>query len=349
MEKKYDGQETVYKEAVKKVETAEDKDMEDTEALEFAENEDNEDTEALEFAEDEDMEPPEPIDPSEFTEAKTMEELEGLEFWEAYGNLDRMEDQEEAGRLKAEMDAKLDEVMDEEIRMAFEAIVDEEYANRPKVPKAQFSEEFERRMQSLLYDEPEVEVEPEEKKTSRLSSMLALFRPVKSRRAIVVVAAVMMLLVGMTAGGANPIIIWLHDSWMEQHGDYVEIENRENTAEVSKESFQKYELTELPEGYELKNEQFYEEIGIYQMTYIDEQENVLFFKQGKKENGNLGNITANRKDIEEVNINGLEGYYVKDSDMANLVLSDEEYMLVFTANLSKEQFIKLAEGLQIKE
>lgn len=363
MEEKSDKKNTAYEEAVKEAGTAEDimtgeesenavasEINENMEELGFAEDIEGEgiEDEDIEDVEDEDIGPPEPVDPLEFVEAKSFEDLEELEFWEAYGDLLRMKDQEEAGKLKAEMDARLGAVLDDEIRKAFDEIVDEEYANRPKVPKAQFSKEFERMMQSVLYDDPEEEVEPE-KKVSGLSSLLALFRPIRSRRAVVLVAVLMMLLVGTTAGGANPIIIWLHDSWMEQHGDYVEIENREDAAKITKESFQKYELAELPEGYELKNEQYDQEMGIYYITYVDGKDNVLFFKQGKKENGNLGNITANRKDIEEVEVDGFEGYYVRDSDIANLVLSDEEYMLVFTANMSKEQLIGLAGGLQAKE
>ncbi len=280
---------------------------------------------------------------AETKESLTPEEQEELEFWKAYEDLDKIEDQEDAARREAELDAELDDKMDGIIREAFEMLIDEEYANRPQYPKAQFSEEFERRMERMLYDEPE---EPKEEKSSRISSLLALFRPVKSRRAVVLVAALMVLLVGMTAGGANPIIIWLHDSWMEQHGDYVEIETREDVEKVSKDISQKYELTEIPNGYKLKNEQFFKEIGIYYITYADEEGKLITFKQGRKDNKNIGNVTADRKDIEEIKVNDLEGYYVKDSDMANLVLSDEEYMLVFIGDLSKEQLIELAEGLQ---
>lgn len=281
---------------------------------------------------------------AETKESLTPEEQEELEFWKAYEDLDKIEDQEDAARREAELDAELDDKMDGIIREAFEMLIDEEYANRPQYPKAQFSEEFERRMERMLYDEPEEE--PKEEKSSRISSLLALFRPVKSRRAVVLVAALMVLLVGMTAGGANPIIIWLHDSWMEQHGDYVEIETREDAIEVSKETFQKYELARVPEGCKIEEEQFFKDIGIYYMAYSDEEGNLIIFKQGRKENKNIGNVTADRKDIEEIKVNDLEGYYVKDSDMANLVLSDEEYMLVFIGDLSKEQLIELAEGLQ---
>lgn len=295
----------------------------------------------LENLDDEDDED----DEEEWGELKDWVGAEGTEDWEELKGLNEIEDPEELARRKAALNARLDKEMDDSIKNMFAMIVDAEYSNRPKkFPKANFSEDFESRMNELLYAEPEPE-----KKTLGLSSLFSLFRPLRSKRVVVAVAALMMLFVGMTAGGANPIILWLHDSWMEQHGDYVEIESREDATELSKGIFKKYELTGLPNGYELKEERFDKEIGMYLMLYVDERENTVIFRQGKRENKNLGNITANRKGIEEVKVNGLEGYYVKDSDIANLVLSDEEYMIVFIGDLSKEQFIELAEGLQVIE
>lgn len=295
----------------------------------------------LENLDDEDDED----DEEEWGELKDWVGAEGTEDWEELKGLNEIEDPEELARRKAALNARLDKEMDDSIKNMFAMIVDAEYSNRPKkFPKANFSEDFESRMNELLYAEPEPE-----KKTFGLSSLFSLFRPLRSKRVVVAVAALMMLFVGMTAGGANPIILWLHDSWMEQHGDYVELEIREDAVEVPKEKFHKYELAELLDGYELKDEEFDRDAGIYFITYADKEGNIIIFKQGRKENGNIGNVTANRKDIEKVKVKGLEGYYVKDSDAENLVLSDEEYMLIFAGNLSKEQFIELAENLQVVE
>ena len=70
------------------------------------------------------------------------------------------------------------------------------------------------------------------------------------------------------------------------------------------------------------------------------------FRQGRKDNKNLGNFTAERKELEEVKIGELEGYYLRDENLYNLVLSDEEYMLVFSGELSKEEFAVIADGLR---
>lgn len=369
MGKKHDMKNAAYEEAAKKLGlpvTAKQVEEELEEAFESVDNtedwEASEDAEALEEFDDtedwEEFEDEEEFDDTEDGEEfEDEEELEGPETWrpveelddeevlKAYKAVRKMERTEETEKREAELKARLDGMFADMMRRTFSHIIEEDYANRPKkFPKAPLSAEFESRMNQLLYDEPEPE--PEKEKASRLSSLLALFRPVRNRRAIVVMAALMMLLVGMTAGGANPIILWLHDSWMEQHGDYVEIESREEETKTLEEISRRYELAEVPDGYRIIEEYYYEKVGIYYMDYADEEGNVIVFEQSRKENENLGNITANRKDIEPIKVNDLEGYYVKDSDAENLVLSDGEYMLVFSGNLSKDQFIELAEGLR---
>ena len=60
-------------------------------------------------------------------------------------------------------------------------------------------------------------------------------------------------------------------------------------------------------------------------------------------------ITANREDLEEVEIGDFEGYYFKDADTKNMVLSDEEYTLLFIGDFSREEFLGLAENLHVIE
>ena len=238
--------------------------------------------------------------------------------------------------------------MDKLLKAAFSQMVEQEYEKRPKeFPKHQFSPQFEHSMEELLRTGKISD--KTEKKDKREFSMLALLRPNRSRRSVLAMVVLMVCMFGATVSGTNPIIVWLHNSWMEQHGDYVELENRENDAEVSDGEFQKYELTQIPEGYQLTEELFDENIGMYYLYYINEDESTFTFRQSKKDNGNIGNITANRKDMEQVRVGEFEGYYFKDSDNDNLILSNAEYILVFTGNFSKEEFLEMADKLQIAE
>lgn len=237
------------------------------------------------------------------------------------------------------------DAMDKLLEAAFTEMVEQEYANRPRrVRRHHFSRRFKKNMKAML--RTVYTPEEAERKPAKGGSLVELMRPIRSRRAVVVVAVLALLLFGTTANGTNPIILWLHDSWMEQHGDYVEIENRENGVAVSEEGFRKYELAELPEGYEVIEEQWDESVSMYMVTYSDADGNIFMFRQGRKDNKNLGNFTAERKELEEVKIGELEGYYLRDENLYNLVLSDEEYMLVFSGELSKEEFAVIADGLR---
>ena len=73
---------------------------------------------------------------------------------------------------------------------------------------------------------------------------------------------------------------------------------------------------------------------------------VFLLKETKVDNGDIGNITSNRTDVEEITVNGFQGYFVKDFDMATLVLSDGEYMIELFGPLSKEELISVAESLE---
>lgn len=287
----------------------------------------------------------------------TMEGTENKDSMEAKNDMEHKDsisieamDKDSLERTEStdDMESADSKEMDKLLKAAFSQMVEQEYEKRPKeFPRHQFSPQFEHSMEELLRTGKISD--KTEKKDKREFSMLALLRPIRSRRAVLAMVVLMVCMFGATVNGTNPIIVWLYDSWMEQHGDYVEMESREKEEKPSQGVFQRYELAQIPEGYQLAEELFDESVGIYYMLYSNEDENTFIFKQGKKENGNFGNVSANRKDMEQVKVGEFEGYYVKDSYTSNLVLSDEEYMLVFIGDLSKEEFLTMAEDLRIAE
>ena len=287
----------------------------------------------------------------------TMEGTENKDSMEAKNDMEHKDsisieamDKDSLERTEStdDMESADSKEMDKLLKAAFSQMVEQEYEKRPKeFPRHQFSPQFEHSMEELLRTGKISDKTG--KKDKREFSMLALLRPIRSRRAILAMVVLMVCMFGATVNGTNPIIVWMYDSWMEQHGDYVELESREKEEKLSQGDFQRYELAQVPEGYQLEEEKFDESIGIYYMLYSNEKKSTFSFSQGKKENGNLGNITADRKNMEQVKVGEFEGYYVKDSYTRNLVLSDEEYMLVFIGNLSKEEFLTMAEDLRIAE
>ena len=90
-------------------------------------------------------------------------------------------------------------------------------------------------------------------------------------------------------------------------------------------------------------------MGVYQIFYVREDGQMLTIQQYKKDNNNLGNFTASRKDMEKITIGDFEGYFIQDSDMNNLILSDEETILLFTGDLSKEELLEIAGNLKVAE
>lgn len=193
------------------------------------------------------------------------------------------------------------------------------------------------------------EVRAERRAAENASSITDLYRPIYSRRKWLVLLALLLVLVGGTVAGAEPVICRLFEYCMEQHGNFVEMESREDDSKMVTDSFQKYEFTEMPEGYELVKEEFKSEFGVYQVSYVDSEGNGLLFRQSLQENGNLGNITSTREKMENVEVNDFHGYFVDDFDTRSLVLSDGKYMLEIFGNLSKEELLSLAENLRYEE
>lgn len=238
--------------------------------------------------------------------------------------------------------------MDKLLKEVFAEIVEERYENRPKeVPKHRFSLKFKMKMYWLMHKVGIMGKSPE-----REGSILELYRPVHSKRRLVALVLLMVMLLGGTVVAAQTIIYWLHEVILEQHDDHLKIYNPnlkadgESTTTPEVEEFHKYRLTEIPEGYQFVEEEYFDSYGLYQVIYMKSDREVFLLKETKVDNGDIGNITSNRTDVEEITVNGFQGYFVKDFDMATLVLSDGEYMIELFGVLSKEELISVAESLE---
>ena len=221
-------------------------------------------------------------------------------------------------------------------------LVRQEYENRPKHFKRHFfSLRFRRKMRRMIK-----QVNAERRAAENASPITDLYRPIHSKRKWLIMLALLLALVGGTVTGAEPVICRLFEYCMEQHGNFVEMEQRENDNNSTADSFQKYEFAKVPEGYELADEQFKIEFGVYQISYANSKSEMLVLRQSLQENGNHGNTTSIREEMEEVKINDFQGYFVEDFDTCTLVLSDGKYMLEIFGNLSKEELLSLAEDLR---
>ncbi len=240
--------------------------------------------------------------------------------------------------------------MDILLKEAFGELVEQEYQQRPRnLPKHRFSMRFRIKMYRLLR-----QVGAKSKRLDGGSSMLELYRPVRSKRGLVIILALLLMLLGGTITAAETLVQWLNEIMLEQHGDHVKIFKKETGVmdeELSngEERFFKYNLAELPEGYRLVEEVYRQRFDEYQITYVNDKGDMMLLRQSGYKEGIMGNITSGFKGMDKVTVNDFMGYYVRDVDTANLVLTDGEYVIELFGNLSKKELISLAKRLQLEE
>lgn len=238
--------------------------------------------------------------------------------------------------------------MDILLKEAFGELIEQEYQQRPRnLPKHRFSMRFRIKMYRLVR-----QVGAKSKRLDGGSSMLELYRPVRSKRGLVIILALLLMLLGGTITAAETLVQWLNEIMLEQHGDHVKIrrigteisENRE--MDMDQKDCHRYILTEFPEGYDLLSEKYKPEFDEYQISYVNSEGNILFCIQNKMNNNIMSNLTSNKIGMEAVLVNGLDGYYIEDDDAISLVLTDGSYVIELFGKFSKEELISLAKKLQ---
>ncbi len=236
--------------------------------------------------------------------------------------------------------------MDKLLRQAFDQIAKEEYENRPvEIPEHKFSLRFHWKMHKLFRMSGAGKKEGVGKTGG---SPMELFRPIRSKRKMAAIALLILMLVGGTTIAAESFIRWLQNFYIEKNEDHVVVQNNEldESVEHTKENFRKYRLTEVPEGYSLESERYDEEFRRYTTMYIKDKE-VLVLKQTWQDDELSENITSDTESLKDVKVNGFTGYYVEDSGMGSLVLSNGVYKVVLNGAFSKDELIELSEKLEL--
>lgn len=232
--------------------------------------------------------------------------------------------------------------MDKLLRQAFDEIAKEEYENRPEViPEHKFSLKFRWKMHRILR---KMKTGKETREDGKGHSLMGLYRSVHSRKRRMVILLLVIMVLGGTAFATEPVIRWLCNYYVHVK---IQRDNTEESEDKERGTFRKYYLTEVPEGYSLKTEDFDEEVERYAITYINDKEEVLLFKQTWQEDGRSENLTSNKEDLKDVEVNGFTGYYVEDQEIGTLILSNGIYRLVLNGNFSKEELIEIASKVEL--
>lgn len=239
--------------------------------------------------------------------------------------------------------------MDKLLRQAFDEIAKEEYENRPEViPEHKFSLKFRWKMHRILR---KMKTGKETREDGKGHSLMGLYRSVHSRKRRMVILLLVIMVLGGTAFATEPVIRWLCNYYVDQYDDHVKIQrdNAEESEDKERGTFRKYYLTEVPEGYSLKTEDFDEEVQRYAITYINDKEDLLLFRQTWQEDELTENITSDTQPLEDVQVNGFTGYYTKDKENGSLILSNGVYKLVLVGSYSKEELIEFAGKLELTD
>lgn len=236
--------------------------------------------------------------------------------------------------------------MDLLLKEAFEEMVTQEYENRPlDFPEHRFSLKFRIKMYRLIH-----RIGVKEKDSGEKTSILELYRPIRSTRRLLLLVALILLLLGGTVVAAKTLICWLYQITLEQREDHVKV--NENESIISEDeligaegNFRKYKLTKLPEGYilmeEMSDEIFKERVEVYKNI----EGYFLLFKQSGQGGITIGNVTSDREKLEEITIDDFKGYYMEDDNVGSILLSDEHTLIELSGRFSKEELIALVEEM----
>lgn len=239
--------------------------------------------------------------------------------------------------------------MEELLAKAFEEIAKQEYENRPQdLPQHKFSLRFHCKMHWALWKAKQRKAKQRNagRTGGKSTPLTVLYSPIRHKKRIAVIAVVL-LFTGSIALSADSVFHFIFDRAIERNKDYMGVVYEE--WEDHKEGeFQKYEITDVPEGYALEREEFDEEFQIYQVYYINENKQMLYFNQGWQEDGMIGNVTSGVNSAEEVNINGYSGYYLSDNNINTVVFSDGTYLLELSGGLPRKTMLEIAENLKLR-
>ncbi len=238
--------------------------------------------------------------------------------------------------------------MDELLILAFEEVAKDGYNNRMQsLPRHRFTFRFYRNMHKL-FRMPEIWEKYRNKKMG--GSILELYRPIHSKRRLAVIVLLLLMIIGGSSFASEPFIRWLNSFYMEQNDDHVKFQNDENNIGIgSRTVFRKYCFVDIPEGYSFVSEKYDKEFQKYYLTYVDSEDKILYLKQVWQENEDPQNLTSDVEQIKDIEVNGFTGYYIEDSGMGSLIISNGIYKLVLSGTFTKDELVDLAKKLELSD
>ncbi len=241
---------------------------------------------------------------------------------------------------------------EQELKDAIALACKTDYERVMAAPKHRFSRAFRKKIKELL--------QPGMGKRT-----IPKLYPVHGRRRVIVVVAVLVLLLGTTVMAKGFFQSVLGKHVLTGYNDHVQLNLpesddeaellMENVTEEETETETNFEFVckkpqWVPEGYELENEEYNENIDEYIVGYINQKEKYLWYQQMRNDTSTNIGVSSKGRDLQKINIGNCRGYFVSDSgveeDDGSLIWDDGKYVYMVSGTFSQEELVKIAKSIK---
>ncbi len=135
------------------------------------------------------------------------------------------------------------------------------------------------------------------------------------------------------------------------YSDHTEIrlKNKNNGPETIE---KKYVLTDIPEGFEIKDKKE-DEFGVRTRYINRETDGSIWFEQMIKKTYGPVNLNTDHGKLVEIDINGHKGLMIEEileeNHFTNILWDDGEYLLIFSCSFDKNTALNLAKSAKLSE
>lgn len=201
--------------------------------------------------------------------------------------------------------------------------------NRINNEEVEFSEKFQKKISKTIKSE---------------NSLYHRATLTKTRKAICVFVAILVLLLSMLSVGA--IREAIAGFFVNYHKGYNTIRAEKTNTDYPKKLEKVYELGEVPEGYILSNEHIGTEDATY--LYLCEDNSLMFVQYTKNTYSSNADNENSKYTVEEYNG---QKFYVQTIIDGSYIFrwDDGEYIFFLSADLPKKDIVHLCTTLKIKE
>lgn len=241
---------------------------------------------------------------------------------------------------------------EQELKDAIALACKADYERVMAAPKHRFSRAFRKKIKELL--QPGIG-----KRT------IPKLYPVHGRRRAIVVVAVLVLLLGTTVMARGFFQSVLGKHVLTGYTDHVQLNLPESedvdellTENATAEGAETETDVEfvckkpqwVPDGYELENEEYNENIDEYIVGYINQKEKYLWYQQMRNDTSTNIGVSSKGRDLQKINIGNCRGYFVSDSgveeDDGSLIWDDGKYVYMVSGTFSQEELVKIAKSIK---